>query len=84
MVVTGSYLGAIHHTLSTLAALAAKGIEVSALVISESTETAMALSETRKALAEYLPGLEIISLKRIQKSPPWRFADDLTGLVEIL
>lgn len=84
VVVTGSYLGAIHHTLSTLAALAAKGVDVAALVISESTKAAMPLSETKTALAEHLPGLQIISLKRIQRTPPWRFADDLTGLVEIL
>ncbi len=84
VVVTGSYLGAIHHSLSTLAPLAAPGIVVSALVMSDSTEAAMPLFETRETLAEYLPGLEIISLKRIQRTPPWRFADNLTGLVENL
>jgi len=81
VVVTGSYLGALSHTLGTLAALAAQDIPVTGLVISDSPDAAMPLGETKAALAEQLPGLKIISLERIQKSPPWRHARDLTSLV---
>ena len=82
VLVTGSYLGCLSDTLSTLAALAAKNTAIAGVVISESENPAMSLSETRDALAEQISDIKIAGLKRIHKMPLWQHADDLTSLVE--
>lgn len=77
LVVTGSYLGALSHTLTTLRALKADGIPVAGVVVSESLEEPMALAETVTALWDQSPDIKIFPLKRIRKEPPWKHAPDL-------
>lgn len=81
LVVAGSYLGSLSHTLAALEALAAQGIEVKGVVVSESREEPMALADTVAALWEQTPRTKIISLKRIAKTPPWKHAIDLTEFI---
>ncbi|MBL26333.1 MAG: dethiobiotin synthase [Rhodospirillaceae bacterium] len=53
VVVAGSYLGTISHSLTTLDSLAVAGIEAKALVISESESNPVPLAETAAALARF-------------------------------
>jgi dethiobiotin synthetase len=64
LVVAGSYLGTISHTLATMEALAARGVKVAALLVSESPEAPMPLAETVAALAHFLKPLPVIALPR--------------------
>ena len=84
LVVSGSYLGALSHTLTTLKALEGAGINVAGVVVSESLEEPMALAETVTALWDQTPKTKIVSLKRIAKTPPWKHATDLTEFVNDL
>jgi dethiobiotin synthetase len=53
LLVAGSYLGAISHTLTTLEALAAKRITVRGIVISESAQSPVPPAETAATLARF-------------------------------
>ncbi len=57
LLVAGSYLGTISHTLSTAEALHAKGISIAAIVISESETSPVPVQETAAAIRNFLPGI---------------------------
>ena len=64
VLVTGSYLGTLSHTIATMEALGKRNVFVSALVISESPDSPMPLAETQAALAAHLPPVPIVVLPR--------------------
>jgi len=68
IVVTGSYLGTISHTLTALDALARRALAVTALVISESAGSPVRLDETRDTIARFAPSLDIVALPRLTGS----------------
>jgi dethiobiotin synthetase len=53
LLVTGSYLGAVSHTLTAIEALKARGVTVAALVVSESDGEPPPLTEIDQALARF-------------------------------
>lgn len=53
LVVGGSYLGAISHSLSSLEALAVKGIPVRGLIVSETPDSPVACEETANSLRHF-------------------------------
>ena len=65
LLVAGSYLGAISHTLTALDVLARRGLAIRALVISATAASPMPLAETREAIARFAAGLEIVELPRL-------------------
>ncbi len=64
LLVTGSYLGSISHTLTALEALQSKGIKVAGIVVSESVHPAVPLDETVAAIERFAGGLCIKALPR--------------------
>jgi dethiobiotin synthetase len=78
LVVAGSYLGTLSHTIATLEALRNRHVFVAGVVISESEESPVPLAETRDSLVRFTPGIPVLCLPRIAD---WRDAPDLTGLV---
>ena len=79
IVVTGSYLGSISHTLTTLASLKARLVNNVKIVISESAENPMPLQETVETIARFTEH-QIMVLPRVV-SGDFRDAPDLTELV---
>ncbi len=65
ILVAGSYLGTISHTLTALDVLRRRGLDVACLVISESAGSAVGLDETRDTVARFAPGLDIVALPRL-------------------
>jgi dethiobiotin synthetase len=55
LLVAGTYLGTISHTLTTATALTAAGITIAAIVLSESLVAPASLRETAAAIARFLP-----------------------------
>ena len=55
ILVVGSYLGTLSHTLTAIHVMQAQGITLAGLVISESNAEAMAASETRDSLRGLIP-----------------------------
>jgi len=79
LVVVGSYLGTLSHSLTAVQALRARHICVAGIVISESEESPVPLAETAASLARFLPGVAIRTVPR----RPWADArtDDLCDLL---
>jgi dethiobiotin synthetase len=68
ILVAGSYLGTISHTLSALDVIARRDLDVAALVISESAGSPVGLDATRATIARFAPQTEVIALPRL--APP--------------
>ena len=63
IVVTGSYLGAVSHTLTALETLWSRGVAICAVAISES-EAAPPLAEITDALATFAPYIPVVIAAR--------------------
>jgi dethiobiotin synthetase len=64
LLVTGSYLGAVSHTLTALEVIKARKLAVTAIVISESEGDPPALSEITEALQTFAPGVPALVAPR--------------------
>lgn len=80
ILVTGSYLGSLSHTLTALAALRANDIPVAGLVISESEGSEVDLSETAATLQEFTGNAMPVCV--IPRLIPGAAPPDLTVLVK--
>lgn len=64
VLVTGSYLGTLSHTLTALRVIAAAKLDVAALVVNESAGAIVPLDETAATLARFAPDIPIVTLRR--------------------
>ena len=84
VLVGGSYLGAISHTLSAAAVLVDRAIPLCGVVVSESADQPVPLAETSAAVVGFLPHIPVIGVPRIPLRPrPWEAVPDLTALVDL-
>jgi dethiobiotin synthetase len=81
LLVVGSYLGTISHTLTAAEALRSRGAGVAAVVISESEESPAPPEETGETIGRFLPDTRIAILPRLSGQDAWRTAPDLTALL---
>jgi dethiobiotin synthetase len=73
ILVTGTYLGALSHTLTALAALRARAVAVRGVVVSQSIED-MGIAQTVEGLREFGSGdIPVYSLPRLEGDPEWRW-----------
>lgn len=84
IVVGGSYLGAISHTLTALEALQARRVKVAALVLSESDRSTVSLQDTADALEKFIPAhIPVVKLPRLHgKDELWRLAPPLSWICQ--
>jgi dethiobiotin synthetase len=75
LLVTGSYLGAISHTLTAVAAMQARKVEIPAIVISESLGEPPPLAEIEQALARFAPDVPRFVAERRSNFNARRFAE---------
>ena len=68
ILVAGSYLGTISHTLTALDALARRSLKVAALVISETDGSPVGLGATRDTIARFAPHVDVVALPRLASS----------------
>jgi len=81
ILVAGSYLGTLSHTLTARLALADAGIPLRAIVVSESEEAPVPLEETVAALGRFIPCVPILGLPRRPGHESWRDAPELAALL---
>lgn len=67
LLVTGSYLGTLSHTLTAAAALERAGLKTAGLVINDSGDGEVPLADTAATLHRFLPSLELAILPRDPK-----------------
>lgn len=83
VLVTGSYLGTISHTIATIDAMRTRGLETKAIVMSESpalpNSTHPNLQETGDQVSRWT-GLPVTIIPRLEGETPWRQAPSLLHL----
>lgn len=80
VIVAGSYLGTISHTLTALETADKYDIDIAAIILSESEESPVPLAETAADISCFKPGIPILELPRLQNPfGPTEAAPDLAG-----
>jgi len=67
LLVTGSYLGAISHTLTALEVLTARNISVRGIVVSESESQPVTAAETALSIERFSRGSPVVVLPRLRE-----------------
>ena len=67
VMVTGSYLGTISHTLTALDVVLRRGLTVKALIINDSGDGAVPLKETEASLRRFHPRVTIATIPRVKR-----------------
>jgi len=73
ILLTGSYLGAISHTLTAIAALRGAGVVPSMLILNESAGSTVSLEDTLASLTPHIGDIPVVVLRR----------DDAAGLAAL-
>jgi len=82
LLVAGSYLGTISHTLTAVEAMRGRGVPPVALIVSESEDNPVPLGETVETLSRFLEDIPIVVLDRIVgQKKPWEHSANLAHLV---
>jgi dethiobiotin synthetase len=84
ILVVGSYLGSISHTLTALAALQSAHVPVRALVVSESAGSQVTLDDTAATLGKFMPPhIPIVKVPRWRESPElWKMMPLISWMCE--
>jgi dethiobiotin synthetase len=64
VLVVGSYLGTLSHTLTAYESLASRGIKIAGIVISESEVSPVPLSETKAAIERFIRDEPVVGIGR--------------------
>jgi dethiobiotin synthetase len=75
LLVTGSYLGTLSHTLTALDVLRRRKLRVQSVVVSESAGSTVALDETAGTIGRFAEGIDITALPRDAATHAGVFAD---------
>jgi dethiobiotin synthetase len=65
VLVAGSYVGSISHSLTALEVLARRNLDIAAVVISESEGSAASLADTVATIAAFAQPIEVIGIPRL-------------------
>ena len=68
LLVVGSYLGALSHSLTAHGALTGRGVPIAAIVISQSAEEPVATAETAASLRRFVGKTPVLVLPRDEKA----------------
>jgi len=80
LLVAGSYLGTLSHTLTATAALRARGVEPVAVIVSESEQQPVPLAETAAAIQRFVTPIAVAALPRLTSAATSRGANRPTLL----
>ena len=69
LLVTGSYLGSLSHTLTALEALQKVGAGVTAIAVNETPDSPVALNATVDSLSRHAPGIAVVAIARARPEP---------------
>ncbi len=65
VLVTGTYVGTLSHTLSALEVVARRNIDIAAVVVNESEQSAAALTDTIATLQQFAGSIDFVGLPRL-------------------
>ena len=64
ILVAGTYLGTLSHTLTALDTMAHAGVTVAALVVNESEDGAVPMQDTVATFGRFVHGLPVVTIPR--------------------
>jgi dethiobiotin synthetase len=83
VLVTGTYLGSLSHTLTCLEVLARRGLVVKSIIVNDTPGSTVTMQNTSEALANFAGAIPIVGVRRL---PPGRTEDgvfrDIAKLLE--
>jgi dethiobiotin synthetase len=65
LLVAGTYVGTISHTLTALQVLVRRNLDVAAVIVSESQGSAAALDDTVAAIARFSGAIDVVGIPRL-------------------
>jgi dethiobiotin synthetase len=65
LLVAGTYVGTISHTLTALQVLTRRNLDVAAVIVSESRGSAASLEETVATIARYSDSIDVVGIPRL-------------------
>src|SRR5262245_30190244 len=65
ILVAGSYVGTISHTLSALEVMARRNLDIAAVVVSESEGSAASLEETVATVERFADAIDVVAIPRL-------------------
>jgi len=65
ILVAGSYVGTISHTLSALEVMARRNLDIAAVVVSQSEGSAASLEETVATVARFADAIDVVGIPRL-------------------
>jgi dethiobiotin synthetase len=65
LLIAGSYVGTISHSLTALQVLARRNVDVAAVVVSESASSAASLEDTVATLARFSDSIDVVGVPRL-------------------
>ncbi len=77
LLVCGSYLGALSHTLTALAALREVGVVPAMLIVNETAGSTVSLEDTLASLAPHLGDIPVVALRRDDTAGVTKLANSL-------
>ena len=78
--VMGSYLGAISHALTGLAALKGRGVAVPLVLVNETPDSPVDLHETAATVTGHVSGSAVLAIPREADGPVWAQASRILGI----
>jgi dethiobiotin synthetase len=73
VLVTGTYLGSLSHTLTCLDVLSRRGLAVKSIIVNETPGSAVTMQSTRDTLANFAGPIPVVDVQRL---PPDSSGDD--------
>jgi dethiobiotin synthetase len=68
LVIAGSYVGTLSHTLTALDVLGRNGLKVAGVVVSETPQSAAGLANTAATIRRFAAGIEVFALPRLPEA----------------
>jgi dethiobiotin synthetase len=68
ILVVGSYVGTLSHTLTALDVLDRNALKIAGVVVSETPQSAAGLEETAATIRRFAPGIEVFALPRLPEA----------------
>jgi dethiobiotin synthetase len=65
ILVAGSYVGTLSHTFTSLEVVARRNLDIAAVVVSESENSAASLDDTTETIQRFVDGIDVIGIPRL-------------------
>jgi len=83
ILVAGTYLGTISHTLTAHSVLTSRGVNAIDILLSQSTKNPVPTKETASVISKFLPDVRITRVARVSDEPaPWKRCQNLLDILE--